>query len=150
MKKLIIFCSLFLTGCALWETREVFLGPSLSTIRKVEKKYEKSIDKDIVYCYDTTIKIIKDDMGAEVYKKDRRRGYIIGMAFDTIFPGCLETTGVGIIFKETEPGKTKIEVASGNYNLAEFVAKQLFDRLEGKISLGEKISLVTQKDLEQP
>ena len=56
------------------------------------------------------------------------------MYFDSIYKQCIDTTEVGIFFKEVDARKTQVDVACGNSGLAEFAAEEIYPLLEKKLA----------------
>ena len=125
LKIFIIFLlAAFLSGC----TALTIVGVSRQALEKEKIKYSKVFDKDISYCYENILKTLASWKVAIYEKKEKR--YILALHFDTVFANCIDTTEVGIFFKELEPNKTEIEVSSFNYNLSNFVVEKLSEYLE--------------------
>ena len=125
LKILMIFLlAASLSGC----TALTVFGVSRQALQKEGIKYSKTFDKDISYCYENTLKTLAS-WGVTIYEKKARR-YILALRFDTVFANCIDTTEIGIFFKELEPNKTKIEVSSFNHNLSNLVGEKLSEYLE--------------------
>ena len=89
-------------------------------------------------------------MKASFYRGGRKEGFLVTTGFKGIFPQCNESTEVAIFFTELEGFKTRVEVASLNYSLAEFAASRIFNCLEDKkiedIKSEDKVSLEQKMD----
>ena len=70
-------------------------------------------------------------MNVRIRYKSKRDRTILAWYFDKAYESCIDTTKVTVYFKELEPNKTQIDVACGNYGLAEFASKEIFSRIEG-------------------
>jgi len=130
MKKHIIVTVLlvFLTGCTFPVIREVLLGMSSGYVENAPEKYTKVFEKTPLFCYEKTIEAV-NGMNAKVEHKDSHKYFIVADRFEKVFPFCIDTTKVGILIKSPGEGKAEVMVASGNYNLAEFVADKIFKKL---------------------
>lgn len=121
-----------LAGCAVF-------GSDVQGLDNIKEAHKKVFDKDISRCYKLTTEALKKWKAVRFQKyKD---GYIIAMEFEAVFRGCINTTEVGIFFNEAEPHKTEVKVASLNYNLASFVASNLFNYIDkdGKLPAAERL-----------
>ena len=83
-------------------------------------------------CYQMSQEVLKD-MGVLIFYKNEKEHYISAMYFDRIYNKCIDTTEVGIFFKEIDENATQINVACGNYGLAEFAADRIFSGLDEKL-----------------
>lgn len=125
----------FLISCSPKETARV-LGFNISGFRHNAKINTQIVDKDVFSTYNKTLAILAE-MEAVVYRKSIRKGFIIATNFSRSYSGrCLDSTEVAIFFNEVERRKTKLEVSSLNFALADFVARQLFSRLDQTIASG--------------
>jgi hypothetical protein len=106
----------------------VALGTSTSALENEKVRYSKIFDKDIAYCYKETLEALKK-WGAVVFLQ-RDKDCIIAVKLDRIFNSCIDTTEVGIFFKEIGPDKTQVDVTSLNYQLGQFVSENLFKFIE--------------------
>ena len=57
------------------------------------------------------------------------QGFISANRFERFYEFCIDTTQLGILVTPITEKKTRVEVYSGNYNLAKFVSKELFKSL---------------------
>jgi hypothetical protein len=116
---LAVFCAV--NGCSMF-------GVSIKTLEAVKAKESKTFNKSVSECYAASIEgLTKWNITVDEKKKDR---YIVASNFNKMFAACINTTSVGIFFKETSPGITQVEVSSMNYNLSGLVARKLFAYIE--------------------
>ncbi|MDP3804057.1 MAG: hypothetical protein Q8Q87_00735 [Candidatus Omnitrophota bacterium] len=122
MKKivLILSVSIFLSGCAtpgdIWKG---FLGISTGELETGRKDAAlKVFDYDYDTCYKKIEKIINAMPKVSVYAKDKHM-----VAFYYI---DMNTTPVGVFFKEIDPTRTQVEISSPSSNAKESVAKNIF------------------------
>ena len=113
----VIVVAASVSGCAI-------LGITQWQLQHEKVKFSKSFEKDVRYCYQTT----KDALAKwNAYVWYEQEGcYIIAIKFDKIYKNCIDTTELGIFFKEEGPQKTGVEVSSPNHNLSQFVSEKLF------------------------
>jgi len=86
------------------------------------------------------IKGVLKDMGA-IVREDERNQYIVADNFQNVFRSSIDTTQVGILAASTPEGKCRVEIASGNADLAAFVAKEIAikDRPKKGLTFKKKI-----------
>jgi len=126
LKFLLMFAIIFsVAGCAITNS---LLGTSTQALEQLKVRHSKIFDKDAGYCYQKSLDVLKK-WNADVFQT-KTGTYIIAMKLDNVFNSCINTTEVGIFFKESEPGKTQVDVASLNYSLSQFVADNLFKYIE--------------------
>jgi len=129
MKRFLILLLLVsLCGCSMAQIRKAFLGMSAQDVENAKKKYTKIFDLDADYCYDKTLELITD-MQARLLGKNRESYFFTANRFDRAYPLCIDTTALGVLIVPLEPGKSSVEVASGNYDLARFVSEKLYAEL---------------------
>jgi len=129
MKKLITpLLLIFLCGCSMTQVRDFFMGMSVEYVKNAETKYAKTFDLGAAYCYEKTLAFIHG-MKAQLLNEDRKKYFLCANRFDYAYTLCLDTTQLGILITPLENGKSLVEVASGNYNLAQFVSEKLFSKL---------------------
>lgn len=92
-------------------------------------RYIKTFDYPYHTCFERSEAIL-EGMGASIRYKSKRKHKILAWYFDKIYDTCIDTTKVGVYFKELSPQKTQVDVACGNYGLAKFVSDELFKELE--------------------
>lgn len=119
-------------GCMSTGFRKVWSGLDRADVLCDKRAYSQSFSAppDEVYCrvYDELRK-----MGAGICKNDDRSRFIDTYGYNQIFPGCIDTTEVGVVVRPTSvAGVSDVVVASDNYILAGRVAVNLFSRLAGK------------------
>jgi len=123
------FVILILSGCSPQETARL-LGIGLTHFKASGKTYTQIIDQDFFSTYSRTIDILSA-MEAVSYRKNRKRGYIVASNFSKSYGGrCIPSTEVAIFFSEVGSNRTKVEVSSLNFSLADFVSQQLFSQLQ--------------------
>jgi len=136
MKRLIFIFLLFSLGCSPLELSRLF-GAGTRRFREQGKVYSKTFGKDFFSCYSQiTQKLNK--MEVSFYRGGREEGFLVIIGFNGIFPQCAESTEVAIFFTELESRKTRVEVASLNYSLAEFAASKIFNCFEDEEVEGTK------------
>jgi hypothetical protein len=128
MKRLILVFILFLLSCAPAEFARL-MGVGLKPFKEQGKVYSKDIDKNKSYCYQR-VKDLTKGMQAQVYRRSKSEDFIVAIGFNAAFKQCNSSTEVAIFFTELDSGQTKVEVASLNYSLAEFIAPKLFEGIE--------------------
>jgi uncharacterized protein YceK len=131
MKKLVcLICIIFLSGCSSLRNLPDYIAGTY--VRQPEEgtagRYIKIIDLPYSACFDKAEGALKE-MGASIRYKNRKKHTILAWYFDKIYDNCIDTTKVGVYFKEISPEKTQVDVACGNYGLAEFAATKLFEKL---------------------
>ncbi|MFH1772220.1 MAG: hypothetical protein ABH872_05330 [Candidatus Omnitrophota bacterium] len=120
----------FLSGCAPIELARL-LGVTVKPFRECETKYSQVFDYEYFKCFGKVIEAI-NDMEAEVLRKDVIEGFIIGVYFNSIYKYSNDTTEVAFFFMEAGEDKTTVDVVSFNYDLAEFVSRELAKHLNPK------------------
>lgn len=117
----------FLAGCSFHQMRMEFIGIEPSDVTSSKDKYVRVLDGSPEDLFDKA-KTEISEMGAFVEKEDRARLFMVALKFNHAFHSAIDTTRVGLVFSAEEGGKTKIEVASGNKRLAEFVSSRIFEK----------------------
>ena len=113
----IVVVAASVSGCAM-------LGITQSQLQHEKVKYSRAFDKDVQYCYQATKDaLVKWD--ASVWY-EQAGCYIIAIKFNKIYKNCIDTTELGIFFKEEGPQKTQVEVSSMNHPLSQYVSEKLF------------------------
>ena len=130
MKRIIFVYFLFFLGCSPFEFSRL-LGAGTKVFKEQGKVYSKTFDKDFFSCYKQITRGLKE-MNASAYRGSRKQGFLVVNGFNQAFIQCDRATEVAIFFIESDKLKTKVEVVSFNYSLAEFVASKLFGSLEGE------------------
>lgn len=131
MRLFVVLALVFLAGCSSAQMRKEFMSMSPSDVTGARNKYTKVLNMSAADCLDKTRAILKG-MGTTIVKYDKNNYFIAADQFEVFFQSCINTTEVGIVFKELEANKTQVEVASDSPNLAESVALELFTKLENK------------------
>jgi len=133
MKKawLIIIClGLLVQACSPIEMGRRVAGTSIQALEKEEKGRVAGIvlaGMDESYA---AVKAVLKDRLLYIYLDTPDKGYMTAMWFDRLFPQCIDTTEVGFFFKESGPGRTRVDVVSLNSELARFAAEMLFEALD--------------------
>lgn len=136
VKKIFLIFLLFFVSCAPLEISRL-LGVGTRPFREQGKVYSKVFDKDFFSCYAQITKRLKK-MGVSFYRGRKKKNFLITTGFNNIFSQCSESTEVAIFFTEIENLKTRVEVASLNYSLAEVAASKIFDDSEDEEIKGIK------------
>lgn len=131
MKRIIGICFIFFLGCSPFELSRL-LGAGTKVFRTQGKIYSKIFNEDFFSCYEQITQKL-NSMGATSYRGSQKQSFLIVNQFNNVFAQCDGATEVAIFFTEIGKFKTKVEVSSLNYSLAEFVASKLFNNLEKKI-----------------
>ena len=123
MRLISIALILFLCGCSATQVRQEFLGYSMNDVKDSKYKQVRNFDMNSTDCI-TKIKDVLWDMGS-VVREDERNQYILADNFQGVFRSTIDTTQVGILVTSTAENKCQVEIASGNIDLAVFVAKEI-------------------------
>ena len=123
----IFIFSFFCLACSPFEVVRLF-GAGTRPFKEKGKIYTKTINKSFFESYDSVVDSF-GQMQANFYRGSRRDGFIIFTNFNLSFPQANESTEVAVFLRELGPENTQIEVSSLNHSLSEFVAKELFARL---------------------
>ena len=124
MKKLLAaFLFVGLCGCSATQVRQEFIGYSMNDVKNSKTKQVQNFDMSASDCI-TKIKDVLKDMGA-IVRESRKKQYILADNFQKVFRSTVDTTQVGISVISTGEGKCRVEIASGNIDLAAFVAKEI-------------------------
>ncbi len=124
MKRIIFVFLLFSLGCSPFELTRL-LGAGTKVFKNQGKVYSKTFDKDFFSCYRQITQGLKE-MSVFPYRGSQKQGFLVANCFNKAFAQCDSATEVAIFFTELDKLKTKVEVSSLNYSLAEFVASKLF------------------------
>ena len=124
MKKLLSALLLVsLCGCSATQVRQEFLGYSINDVKNSKTKQVQNFDMSTVDCI-AKIKDVLGDMKA-IVREDEANQYILADNFQGVFRSTIDTTQVGILVTSISEGKCRVEIASGNIDLAAFVAKEI-------------------------
>ena len=123
MKWISVILILVLCGCSAAQVRQEFLGYSANDVRNSRTKHVQAFDMSTADCI-AKIKDVLKDMEA-IAREDERNQYIVADNFQGVFRSTINTTQVGILVTSVSEGKCRVEIASGNIGLAEFVAKEI-------------------------
>ena len=124
MKKLLaVLLFVGLCGCSATQVRQEFIGYSMNDVKNSKTKQVQDFDMSTADCI-AKIKNVLRDMGARV-REDGRNQYIVADNFQRVFRSTIDTTQVGILVTSAPEGKCRVEIASGNIDLAAFVAREI-------------------------
>ena len=115
-------------GCSPFEFGRL-LGTGTKVFKTRGKIYNKTFDKDFFSFYRKITQELKE-MGVSSYRGSQKENFLVVNQFNKAFAQCDNATEVAIFFTELDMLKTKVEVSSLNYSLAEFVASKLFSNSE--------------------
>jgi hypothetical protein len=121
-----------LFGCAsIKETAKGMAGISTKALEDNRgSAIVKSFNYDYFTCYTKALGIL-EQVGAYIYEKDVKKHMI------AIYVSEIDTTPVGIFFKETDAKNIQVEVSSLSTYAKELIASKLFSVLELSKSLEE-------------
>jgi len=115
------------------EVTKQIMGVSIKSLKEEQVERESKVfNYEYNFCYEKTLEVLKE-MGVYVFRENKKKHFIVAMNFDKIFKKCIDTTEVGIFFKEIENKQTKIDVTCGNLNLVKFASEEIFSRLKKKL-----------------
>ncbi len=123
MKWISVVLILALCGCSAKQLRQEFMGYSMNDVKSSKNKHVQNFDMSSADCI-AKIKDVLKDMEA-IVREDKRNQYILADNFQGVFRSTIDTTQVGILVVSTGESKCQVEIASGNIDLAEFVAKEI-------------------------
>jgi hypothetical protein len=120
-------------GCSPLQIRKVIFGTSLHDFDIAQKKYTKIVAIKPQDCFRRVIDILRERQ-AIIKKRDFKNNFIVAYGFNDFFksemnPDIINTTEVGILFKENSPGKTEIILISDDSRLALLVSEEIFNKL---------------------
>ena len=121
MRLIAIVLILSLCGCSAAQVRQEFIGYSMNDVKNCKTKQVRDFDMSAADCI-VKIKDVLKDMGA-IVRESKRNQYMVADNFQRVFRSTIDTTQVGILVTSAGEGKSRVEVASGNIDLAAFVAK---------------------------
>jgi len=121
MRLVAIMLILSLCGCSAKQLRQEFIGYSMNDVKNSKNKQVLNFDMSADDCI-AKIKDVLKDMGA-IVRESGRSQYILADNFQGVFRSTIDTTQVGILVISAGEGKCRAEIASGNIDLAAFVAK---------------------------
>jgi hypothetical protein len=126
----------FLVGCAcLKESGKKVWGSSTQALDKErEKGKQEEFSCSLSDCFDACLNVLDklnslDNTKVTVFEKDKKAGFIVAMGFKK----AIDTTEVGIYFKQDKPGKTIVQIISLNHWLLEEIAPEIFSKLKEEI-----------------
>lgn len=125
MKRLFFILMVFFVGCAPLEWARLF-GMGVRRFRRQGKTYSKVYQQDFFSTYEEVTKGLKE-LKASFYRGTRKEGFLIAINFAGVFAQCNDSTEVAVFFTEMDKLKTRVEISSLNYSLAEFVASEIFN-----------------------
>lgn len=129
MKWIAVILALSLCGCSAAQVREEFIGLSIKNVQDAKNKQVETYDMSSSECF-SKIKDAIAGMKGTIAWEDRTRLYVIALDFNKAFRSSINTTQVGILTTSLGPGKSQVEIASGNNDLAMFVSKEISKRLK--------------------
>ncbi|MDD5195703.1 MAG: hypothetical protein PHQ96_08550 [Candidatus Omnitrophica bacterium] len=134
MRLFLMVLIVLIAGCSPHEIKKLILGTSLYDFKVAEKKFTKIVALPTEDCFNRVHDILADKK-VIIQKSDFKNKLIVAYGFRDFFKpkaadAAISTTEVGILFKEMPEGKTEITIISDNYSLGEFVANDIFSKLE--------------------
>jgi hypothetical protein len=123
MKLVVMLLIISLCGCSAAQVRQEFLGYSIDDVKNSKTKQVQEVDISASGCI-AKIKDVLNDMEA-IAREDKRNRYILADNFQNVFRSTINTTQVGILVTPVSDVKCRVEIASGNIDLATFVAKEI-------------------------
>jgi len=121
MRLIAILLVLSLCGCSATQLRQEFLGYSMNDVKNSKNKQVVNFKMSPSDSFSKVRDRLKD-MGA-IVREDKGNLYMVADNFQDVFRSTIDTTQVGILVTSAGEGKSRVEVASGNIDLAAFVAK---------------------------
>lgn len=119
-------------GCMSSGFRKVWSGLDRADVLCNKHSYAQAYSASPDEVYDRVYDEVRK-MGAGICKRDDRARFLDTYGYNLIYPGCIDTTEVGIVVRPTSvAGVSDVVIASDNYILAGRVAKDLFSKLAGK------------------
>ena len=103
--------------------RDQYLG-----FKDAKEKYASTFDMKPSHCFERTTDILQG-MQARVIYSDPKEFFLVANRFDRSYRLCIDTTQVGMLITPMEKNKIRLEVTSGDYDLAKFVSGELFGKL---------------------
>jgi hypothetical protein len=136
MRIFLMIVLMLVIGCSPAEIRKVVFGTSLHDVNVAEKKYTKIVAAKPSECFIQVLVILKKRK-AIIEKSDSKNNFIVAYGFNDFFKSkdnrnVVNTTEVGILFKEASEGKTEIILVCDDYRLGTFIADEIFKKLENK------------------
>lgn len=130
LKLVLIFLLVSIFSCSPIEMGKRIAGTSIEALEKEkEGRFSRISPQNLPDSYAFTVNILKSRYIC-IYLENEEEGYLVAMGFDRIFPRCINTTEVAFFFKEVDENQTRIDVVSFNRELAQFVSRLLFEKLE--------------------
>ena len=123
MRLVAVLLAMLLCGCSATQVRQEFLGYSMNDVKNARNKQVRDFDMSTADCI-AKIKDVLKDMGS-IVREDERNQYIVADNFEGAFRSTINTTQVGILVTSVGESKCRVEIASGNIDLAAFVAKEI-------------------------
>ena len=123
MRLIAIILTLFLCGCSVTQIRQEFIGYSINDVKSSKNKQVRDFNMNSADCI-AKIKDVLNDMKA-IVREDEKNQYMVADNFHRVFRPTIDTTQVGILVTSTSEGKCRVEIASGNVDLAVFVANEI-------------------------
>ncbi len=132
---LIIFLALAIGCSAPTQFRKIIFGTTLNDFNTAQKKYIKTFAMKPEECFRKVHDIFEKEPGVIIAKSQPKNNFISAYGFSDYFKpksghNDINSTEVGVLFKEISEEKTEVIIISDNYDLAQFVADNLFTKLE--------------------
>lgn len=137
MRLVLIILIMLSVGCSASSgLRKIIFGTSLHDFDTAEKKYTKIFEMKPEDCF-KQVHDIFEQKHVIFAKSDFKNKLIAAYGFTDYFKpksdqADINTTEVGVLFKEVSEGETEVIVISEDFNLASFIADELFKKLEAK------------------
>jgi hypothetical protein len=123
MRWVAVLLAVLLCGCSAKQVRQEFVGYSMNDVRASKTKQVRNFNISADACT-ARIKDVLNDMQA-IAREDAGNRYIVADNFQKVFRSTIDTTQVGILVTPVAENKCHVEVASGNIDLAAYVAKEI-------------------------
>jgi len=123
MRWVAVLLVILLSGCSAAQVRQEFVGYSMDDVKNSNTKQVRDFNMSSTDCI-AKIKDVLRDMEA-IAREDARNQYIVADNFQGVFRSTIDTTQVGILVTSISDKKCRVEVASGNIDLAVFVANEI-------------------------
>lgn len=131
MKKWIaVLLVIGLYGCSMTQLRQEFIGLSISDVKNSKNRQTQNYDVSSDECLAKIRETLKEL--SAIARENKKQKFIVADNFQKAFRSCIDTTQVGILVTPWESGKSQVEVASGNADIAAFVSKKISEKLKPK------------------
>jgi len=142
---LLFYCFIvLLSGCeTIKEGAKGFLGISTRSLEEARKDaIAKTFNYDYTACY-AMVQDILEHMHAYTYSQSKEKHMI------AIYVSKIDTTPVGIFFKEIDKANTQVEVSSRSTYAKEFVSGKISSILDKKLTLNELEAQTNAKEAKE-